>query len=221
MQPSERIKTSPTVLYFHGNAGNIGHRLHNAQALYSLCGANVLLLEYRGYGKSEGTPSEAGMRLDAQAAMEYLLDHSDVDSNQIIIFGRSLGGAVAIDLVSNPVYMKKAFAMIVENTFTSIPMMATEIVSGMERLPMICFRNQFLNLEKIRCIRVPTLFLSGLADQLIPPKMMVELFQVEYFLCEGYIPLTQLKCIERCIPSIQMCAFPVDVWFKTEATGAI
>jgi predicted alpha/beta-fold hydrolase len=142
MQPSERIKTSPTVLYFHGNAGNIGHRLHNAQALYSLCGANVLLLEYRGYGKSEGTPSEAGMRLDAQAAMEYLLDHSDVDSNQIIIFGRSLGGAVAIDLVSNPVYMKKAFAMIVENTFTSIPMMATEIVSGMERLPMICFRNQ-------------------------------------------------------------------------------
>jgi pimeloyl-ACP methyl ester carboxylesterase len=178
MQPSERIKTSPTVLYFHGNAGNIGHRLHNAQALYSLCGANVLLLEYRGYGKSEGTPSEAGMRLDAQAAMEYLLDHSDVDSNQIIIFGRSLGGAVAIDLVSNPVYMKKAFAMIVENTFTSIPMMATEIVSGMERLPMICFRNQFLNLEKIRCIRVPTLFLSGLADQLIPPKMMVELFQM-------------------------------------------
>ena len=59
-QPQGIISTTPTVLYFHGNAGNIGHRLHNAQALYRHCGFNVLLLEYRGYGKSQGTPSELG-----------------------------------------------------------------------------------------------------------------------------------------------------------------
>lgn len=149
-QPTERIRNCPTFLYFHGNAGNIGHRLHNAQALYSLCGGNVMLLEYRGYGKSEGTPSEAGIRLDAQAALEFLTNRHEIDINQIVIFGRSLGGAVAIDLMSNSVHSKKAFAMIVENTFTSIPMMATEIVSGMERLPMICFRNQVVLFNLVR-----------------------------------------------------------------------
>ena len=62
-QPPSLIGRAPTVLYFHGNAGNIGHRLHNAQALYRRCGFNILLLEYRGYGKSQGSPSEMGKRL--------------------------------------------------------------------------------------------------------------------------------------------------------------
>ena len=106
-QSLDRRREAPTMLYFHGNAGNIGHRLNNVQAIYSYCGCNVLLLEYRGYGKSEGSPSENGMRLDAKAAMDYLLNREDVDSKKIIVFGRSLGGAVAIDLASDLNYMKK------------------------------------------------------------------------------------------------------------------
>lgn len=61
-QPNDKATNAPTMVYFHGNAGNIGHRLHNAQVLYRHCGFNILLVEYRGYGKSAGTPSELGER---------------------------------------------------------------------------------------------------------------------------------------------------------------
>ena len=90
----------PTVLYLHGNAGNIGHRLVNVQGLYNSIGCNVALLEYRGYGRSEGTPSEEGICMDAQAALDFLLTRSDINTEKILVFGRSLGGAVAIDLAT-------------------------------------------------------------------------------------------------------------------------
>ena len=67
-QPGEQSKKVPTVLYFHGNAGNIGHRLLNVQGLYTSIGCNVALLEYRGYGRSEGSPSEEGIYMDAQVS---------------------------------------------------------------------------------------------------------------------------------------------------------
>ena len=83
--------SSPTVLYFHGNAGNIGHRLMNVKGFVQMLGCNVCLLEYRGYGHSDGTPSEDGFYLDAQAALDYLVGRPDVDQRKIIVFGRSLG----------------------------------------------------------------------------------------------------------------------------------
>ena len=83
--------TSPTVLYLHGNAGNIGHRLMNVKGLVQLLGCNVCLLEYRGYGHSDGTPSEEGLYLDAQAGLDFLVGRPDVDPNKIVVFGRSLG----------------------------------------------------------------------------------------------------------------------------------
>lgn len=168
----------PTVLFFHGNAGNIGHRLANARSWYSYCGCNVFLVEYRGYGKSEGSPSEQGFELDSEAAFSYLMSRTDIDTNKVVVFGRSLGGAVAISLASNELYLDKAFALIVENTFTSIPSMANQLVmNGISKLPYFCFRNKFDSLKKIRKARVPTLFLSGLADQLIPPRMMTSLYK--------------------------------------------
>lgn len=81
----------PTILFLHGNAGNIGHRLPNAKGLYKYLHANVFLLEYRGYGFSEGHPSESGLYKDAQAALNYLLSRQDIDHSRIIVFGRSLG----------------------------------------------------------------------------------------------------------------------------------
>jgi len=85
-----------------------------------------------------------GFELDSEAALSYLLSRTDIDTNKIVIFGRSLGGAVAIALASNELYMDKAFALIVENTFTSIPSMANQLVNGLGRLPYFCFRNKVI-----------------------------------------------------------------------------
>ena len=84
----------------------------------------------------------AGFELDSEAAFSYLLSRTDIDTNKIVIFGRSLGGAVAIALASNELYLDKAFALIVENTFTSIPGMANQLVNGLGKLPYFCFRNK-------------------------------------------------------------------------------
>ena len=83
-----------------------------------------------------------GILQDAQTAMDYLFSRSDIDTTKIVVFGRSLGGAVAIDLVTFPYFGDKAFALIVENTFTSIPHMADQMINGLQRLPLFCFRNQ-------------------------------------------------------------------------------
>lgn len=190
-QPPQFQCSVPTVLFFHGNAGNVGHRLINAKSWHNYCGCNVLLVEYRGYGKSEGSPSEYGFELDSEAAFSYLLSRTDIDTNKIVIFGRSLGGAVAIALASNELYLDKAFALIVENTFTSIPGMANQLVNGLGKLPYFCFRNKFDSLKKIRKSKVPTLFLSGLADQLIPPRMMTSLYKTS-----GSC-LKKMECFDR------------------------
>ncbi|XP_042904977.1 protein ABHD13 [Parasteatoda tepidariorum] len=168
------VSNVPTVLYLHGNAGNIGHRLPNAQGLHKFCGYNVLLLEYRGYGHSNGSPSEEGLYLDAQAGLKYLLQQPFIDKSKIIVFGRSLGGAVAIDLVSHPEYAKHVLVLIVENTFTSIPDIAREMFNLriLRWLPTCAFKNQFLSIKKIRRIKRPSLFISGQADVIIPPSMM-------------------------------------------------
>lgn len=82
--------------------------------------------------------------MDSEAALSYLMSRTDIDTNKIVIFGRSLGGAVAIALASNELYLDKAFALIVENTFTSIPSMANQLVNGLGKLPYFCFRNKVI-----------------------------------------------------------------------------
>lgn len=90
-QPKDRIRQCPTIVFFHGNAGNMGHRLQNCVGLYHSLQCNILLVEYRGYGLSEGTPSEDGLYLDARTAIDYLYTRSDINHSEIIVFGRSLG----------------------------------------------------------------------------------------------------------------------------------
>lgn len=176
-QPPSIISKVPTMLYFHGNAGNIGHRLHNAQALFRHCGFNILLLEYRGYGKSQGSPSEMGLYLDSQAGLDFLLSRRDIDRKKIIVFGRSLGGAVAIYLTASHANRDNIMALIVENTFTAIPTMAQLMFPGASNIPILCFKNKFRSSYEIKKVKVPTLLMSGLADQLIPSSMMMELYQ--------------------------------------------
>lgn len=171
---------APTVIYFHGNAGNIGHRLTNAHGLYTSCGLNILLVEYRGYGKSEGSPYESGLYLDAETALDFILRRNDVDQRNIFIFGRSLGGAVAIHLASQSYYAKFIAGVIVENTFTSLPDIGRNIfnIAFIKYIPEFCFKSQYPSKDRIQKIKLPTLFLSGLSDQLIPPKMMKTLHNV-------------------------------------------
>ena len=85
-----------TVIYFHENAGNIGNRLYAIEALYFELEVNILIVGYRGYGHSEGSPSEAGLELDAEAIYQYALDHKEINNHKLFIIGKSLGGAVAI-----------------------------------------------------------------------------------------------------------------------------
>lgn len=168
----------PTILYFHGNAGNIGHRVPNALLMLVNLKSNVVLVDYRGYGKSEGEPSEYGLYLDAEATLDYVMTRPDLDKTKVLLFGRSLGGAVAVRLASaNP---HRVAAIIVENTFLSIPHMAATLFSfvPMRLLPLCCYRNQFLSYRQVALCRMPSLFVSGLSDQLIPPIMMKQLYEL-------------------------------------------
>lgn len=178
-QPPEVFSQAPTLLYLHGNAGNIGHRLPNVGGLFHRCGCNILLLEYRGYGRSEGTPSEEGLYLDAQAGLEYLLSHPGLDQTRLLVFGRSLGGAVALDLASRPEQAQHLLGVIVENTFSSIPEMARVLFGWrlLRWLPDFCYKNQFRSIDKVPKVTVPILFVCGLSDALIPPSMTQRLYQ--------------------------------------------
>lgn len=179
-QPPNLLGTAPTVIYFHGNAGNIGHRLPNAHGFYHRCKANILLVEYRGYGRSRGHPSESGLYLDAEAALDYVFSRSDINQQRLVVFGRSLGGAVAVRTCSVPYYSSRVACLVVENTFTSIPEMAHTLfdVRLLSYIPEWCYKNKFLSRYRIDKIEMPTLFVGGLKDNLVPPKMMLHLYNI-------------------------------------------
>lgn len=176
-QPEPHCAQAPTVLFLHGNAGNIGNRLPNASKLFKLLGVNILLLEYRGFGLSKGRPSERGFYADARAALNYLHSRNDINRNEIVVFGRSLGGAVAIDVACCPEYSPKIWCVIVENTFSSVPDMASILIGSYLRfLPLWFHKNKFLSLSKMKGLRIPALFISGLSDAVVPSTMMDSLY---------------------------------------------
>ncbi|CAF9926139.1 MAG: Alpha/beta hydrolase domain-containing protein 13 [Heterodermia speciosa] len=121
IRPSNKgLAKKLTILMFHGNAGNIGHRIPIAKVLEENIGCNVLMLEYRGYGLSTGDPNEAGINIDAQTALDYIRQQKETQGGQIIVFGQSLGGAVAIQLVAKNQEAGDVVGLVLENTFTSI-----------------------------------------------------------------------------------------------------
>ncbi|CAG2121351.1 unnamed protein product, partial [Medioppia subpectinata] len=182
-RPDNEYKWCPTVIYFHGNAGNIGHRLQNCYELYHEICCNILLVEYRGYGLSGGYPSERGLYLDAAAALDYLIGRPDIDSHKIVVFGRSLGGAVAVELGRHARNSANIAAIIIENTFTSLPDIARTIFNCrlIRAIPNWFYKNQFNSVNKISSVTAPALFISGLSDELIPSSMMTSL----YMLCSS------------------------------------
>ena len=116
-----------SLLFFHGNAGNISHRLESIAQFHRL-GLSVLIVDYRGYGRSEGRPSESGTALDARAAWHWLRNEADSEADEIIVFGRSLGAAVAAELAAYLVDQQAApAAVILESPFRSVPALAQQL----------------------------------------------------------------------------------------------
>ena len=105
---------------FHGNAGNIGHRVPIAKVLEEHNGCNVFMLEYRGYGMSTGAPDEKGIMIDTQTGLDYIRNNKETQGTKIVVYGQSLGGAAAIQLVSRNQEAGDIIGLILENTFTSI-----------------------------------------------------------------------------------------------------
>lgn len=121
IRPTKKVsKPAVTVLMFHGNAGNIGHRNPIAEVVGQLLNCNVLMLEYRGYGLSSGTPDENGLKIDAQTGLDYLRQRPETKDTKILVYGQSLGGAVAISLVAKNQKDGDIAGLILENTFLSI-----------------------------------------------------------------------------------------------------
>jgi abhydrolase domain-containing protein 13 len=174
LQEGVAAKTAPTILYFHANAGNMGFRLDYLAELHRMK-CNVFIVSYRGYGESEGEPSEEGLYKDADAALTWLQECKDVDKNKILIFGRSLGGAVAIFLSSKR--GGEVAGTILENTFTSIGDMADLLFPVLAPLKGLILRMHFNSLERIKRIEHPILFISGLSDEVVPAVQMAALYE--------------------------------------------
>jgi fermentation-respiration switch protein FrsA (DUF1100 family) len=160
------------VLVCHGNAGNISHRLERARLMQQRLGASVLLFDYRGYGRSTGSPDEEGTYRDARAAYRHLVDDKGIAAERLLLFGESLGAAVAVQLALE----KPAAALVLESAFTSIPDMARAAYPFLPPVgPLI--RTRYETLAKLPRLRVPLLVLHGERDEIVPFDQARRLFE--------------------------------------------
>jgi len=151
------------VLFCHGNAGNISHRL-DSLLLFNKLGLSTLIFDYRGYGRSQGKPSEQGTYQDAEAAWQYLTQERGVLPPKIILFGRSLGAAVAAHLAA----IHTPGALILESSFTSVPDIAADLYPF---LPVgLLSRVDYNVKEKLENVACPVLIVHGPNDEIIPYK---------------------------------------------------
>ncbi len=150
-----------TVLFLHGNAGNISHRIDSLQMFHRL-GYNTLIFDYRGYGDSGGTPSEEGTYRDAEAAWRYLTEQRHIPSCRIVLFGESLGGAVGAWLAAR----QKPAALVIASGFTSVPGLARHFYPY---LPVRWLaRIRYDTEENLRAVAAPVLIAHSPEDEIIP-----------------------------------------------------
>lgn len=161
-------RAAATVIFFQGNAGNLSHRISTVEMLRSL-GASALLVSYRGYAQSDGEPSEKNVYEDARTAYDWLRARN-ISADQIVIFGRSLGGAVAVDLATHV----PCRSLIVESSFTS----ALDLGQGsFPYFPIrLMLRYRFDSLHKIGGVPCPVLITHSPDDDMIPYNMGRKLF---------------------------------------------
>ncbi|KAH9916739.1 alpha/beta-hydrolase [Epithele typhae] len=167
----------PTVIMFHGNGGNVGHRIPLAKVFYVRMRCNVLMLSYRGYGLSEGNPSEKGIRIDAQCALDHILHHPQLSRTPIFLYGQSIGGAVAIDLATRNKHIMRG--LILENTFLSLPQLVPSAMPVLGPFAFLCHQ-KWDSASKVPLIpaETPMLLLSGTRDEVVPPEHMKGLWEL-------------------------------------------
>jgi len=158
------VKGAPVLVWFHGNGGNISHRLENIQLLHDLVGVQVFIFDYREYGRSSGRISREGTFLDAAAAYRYVTETKGVPAADVVLFGRSLGTALATDLAVN----HPCRSLILESAFTNsgemAKMLAPFLFDWRPKVP-------YDNLGEIDKVKVPVLVIHGTDDEIIPVDM--------------------------------------------------
>lgn len=162
---------APWVLHFHGNAGNISHRVDHLKLFHTL-GFNGVVFDYRGYGRSKGVPSEAGLVADGKAVVEYLENDLGVDRDKLVYFGESLGGGVAAALSET----EPPRALILKSTFTSVPDLAAELYPFLPARRLS--RTQFATKDRITEFLFPILVIHGRPDRVVPFEHGQRLFQL-------------------------------------------
>ncbi len=167
-------RSEVALLWFHGNAGNISHRLDNILMLHQHLGVSVLIIDYRGYGLSEGRPSEKGLYMDAEAAFGYLIDELGLEAERnVVLLGRSLGAGVAVEMATR----HRVRGVILESGFTSIREMAES--SGLPlpiSLVLTLFEARYDSISKIGWVESPVTILHGDRDDTVPFWMAEKLF---------------------------------------------
>lgn len=158
------------VLYCHGNAGNLTHRAGVLATLRDTVGVSVLIFDYRGYGRSQGKPTEQGILHDARAARAWLARREGIEESEIVLLGRSLGGGVAVDLAARD----GARALVLESTFTSVPDMASHCFPILPLRYLLTTRLDAA--AKIGDYHGPLLISHGDADSIVPYRMGRQLF---------------------------------------------
>ena len=173
---AENATPHPTLIYFHGNAANMGFRLPNAALMYSECKMNILMVDYRGYGKSGGSPTETGLQLDAEAALEFVRTHPKLQGSPVVVFGRSLGGAVSLYLARR--YPSSVAGIVIENTFLSVSAMTDILLPLLKPLKPYLLRMYWDSGDAIVGVDQPVMFISGGRDELVPPAHMRALYDL-------------------------------------------
>lgn len=170
-------KSKKTVVFLHGNAGNISFRVETFKGLFHKCDMNVLAVEYRGFGMSEGVPAQHKINSDVKFILKWASAelNEKIDGENLILFGRSLGGAAAIHGLDEH-HVPNVKAIILENTFTNVGDVLDHVMPYLRVFkPLV---SDPWNSERIvKNLKIPALFLSSSKDELIPPALMKRLFE--------------------------------------------
>lgn len=179
-------KFRKTIVILSPNAGNIGHFLPVVNYIFNL-GHNVFIYQYRGYGQSTGEPTEDGLKIDAETAMNYLINDETIKNSPLILYGRSLGGAITLFIANKFGFLQndRKLGFIIENTFLDIPRVVPHIFPllgwlGENILSKLISDRWWSEIEIVK-IRddIPGLFLSGTLDEVVPPLHMKKLFDLK------------------------------------------
>lgn len=193
--PHPHEKVAPVLVYFHGNKGNIGCCLQHVPDFHQL-GFSVVMVDYRGYGLSSGPfPNEQHVYEDAETILDYLINTRKIPEHQILVYGHSLGGAIAIHALTHSKF--RPAGLVVEGSFTSLQALGY-YRRRYRLLPLRWLLKQhFESINKVGLLQVPVLFMHGTKDRIVPPFMSQQLFEaapepkyLELFPGAGHVNVT-------------------------------